>query len=481
MIKPKPAYIPDASSKNCLNQFGLWHNSNRLLSKENVRNYSFALMSKFLMLALLLIISFTSTTFAQEVIEVRGKVVSADDQSELIGANVFEKGTLNNGASTDFNGEFTLRVPIGATLVVSYIGFEKTEVKVVGKKTLLIELNQETLELESAVVVGIGYGKIKKADATGSVTAISPKDFNQGSIASPQELLIGKASGVVASTLGGSAGAGTKIRIRGGSSITGNNDPLIVVDNIPLESSGISGMANPLSTINPNDIESISILKDASATAIYGSRASNGVIIITTKKGKIFDPNASSKLTVNYNGNVSLATPADLLEVFSGDEFRSIIKDRVDNYGLTAEALNRLGNANTDWQDEIYENAFSTDHNLSFNHAISGIPYRVSLGYLRQGGILKYNSIDRKNVSFATSPSLFDGALDIDLNASLSLIDNNFSNTDAIGSALQFDPSQPIKNGNKRYGGYTAWTLLGEGIDGTPINIATHNPVETEK
>lgn len=291
--------------------------------------------------------------------------------------------------------------------------------------------------------------------------------------------MIGKAPGVIANSLGGAAGAGTKIRIRGGSSIKGNNDPLIVVDNIPLESSGISGMANPLSTINPNDIESISILKDASATAIYGSRASNGVIIIKTKKGAALDKDYPSKLNINYNGNVSLASPADLLSVFSGSEFRSLIEDRVTNHGLSSAALSRLGSSNTDWQDQIYQTAASTDHNLSISHAIGSVPYRVSLGYLNQGGILKYNTIDRKNIGLVINPSLFDGGLTMDINANASFIGNNFSNTDAIGSSIEFDPTQPIKNGNTRYGGYTAWTEISSNdpLNGAPNNIATHNPV----
>jgi TonB-dependent starch-binding outer membrane protein SusC len=325
-------------------------------------------------------------------------------------------------------------------------------------------------------VVGIGYGEVKKSDATGSVTAISAKDFSKGSITSPQELLIGKAPGVVASSLGGAAGAGTKIRVRGGSSIQGNNDPLIVVDGIPLESSGISGMANPLSSINPNDIESFTILKDASATAIYGSRASNGVIIIKTKRSAI---TGEQKLSMNYNSTYSLSTPGKLLSVFSGDEFRALVADRVANHGLTSAALSRLGTANTDWQDQIYINAPSFEHNLSISHAIGSVPYRVSIDYLNQGGILKYNTMDRTNISLAVSPSLLDGILTMDLTASGSWISNNFSNPNAVGAALQMDPTQPVKNGNTKYGGYTAWTELssGDALNGAPNNIATQNPV----
>ncbi|OGU84280.1 MAG: hypothetical protein A2W11_01980 [Ignavibacteria bacterium RBG_16_35_7] len=415
-----------------------------------------------------------SLLFAQE-LEISGKVTSAADGSPLVFANIIEKGT-SNGTATDLNGEFRLKVKLGSVLVVSYIGFEKEEVTISEQKYYNITLKPEPKQLGEVEVIGIGYGEVKKTDATGSITAISAKDFSKGTITSPQELLIGKAPGVVVNSLGGAAGAGTKIRIRGGSSLTANNDPLIVVDNIPLESSGISGMANPLSTINPNDIESITILKDASATAIYGSRASNGVIIIKTKKGLLLE---EAKMTLNYNGNFSLVTHDKLLSVFTGDEFRALVADRVAKYGLTSEALSRLGTANTDWQNEIYRTAPSTEHNISISNSIESIPYRVSLDYLYQGGILKYNSIDRKNATLVLTPSLLDGSLSMDLNASGSWISNNFSNNDAISSALEFDPTQPIKNGNTRYGGYTAWTELSSGdpLNGAPNNIATHNPV----
>ncbi len=445
-------------------------------AKSKRRNSSRAYRLSLLVFAFLMMQA-SSVLFAQE-FEVRGKVTNAEDGSELIGASVVEKGTTK-GTATDFNGEFKLKVNKGAVLVISSVGYSKAEVTVVDETYLKIALKLEAKLLKDIVIVGIGYGEIKKADATGSVTAISAKDFNQGNIASPQELLIGKAAGVVASTMGGAAGAGTKIRIRGGSSIQANNDPLIVIDNIPLESGGISGMANPLSSINPNDIESFTILKDASATAIYGSRASNGVIIIKTKKGSLIAGQAEQKMMINYSGSFSLASPAKLLSVFNGDEFRSLIADRVANYGLTNTALTRLGKANTDWQNEIYRTAASTEHNISITHAIENIPYRLSLDYLYQGGILKYNSMDRKNATLAVTPSLLDGDLTMDLNASLTAISNNFSNNDAIGSAIEFDPTQPIRNGNTKYGGYTAWTELSSNdpLNGAPNNIATHNPV----
>lgn len=474
MTEPKQVNLLADYCGSKISHLSLTPSRNHILSAKFKRRNNFTLFNKFVIVLMFLMMQTSSILFAQG-FEIRGKVTSADDGSALIGATVLEKGT-SNGIATDLNGEFKLRVRRGSILAVSYIGYLKQEVTVSNQNYLTIALKVDTKLLKEVEVVGIGYGEVKKSDATGSVTAISAKDFSKGSITSPQELLIGKAPGVVASSLGGAAGAGTKIRIRGGSSITGNNDPLIVVDGIPLESSGISGMSNPLSSINPNDIESFTILKDASATAIYGSRASNGVIIIKTKRGVV---TGEEKLSLNYNANISLSTPAKLLSVFSGDEFRSLIADRVANHGLTSAALTSLGTANTDWQDQIYQSAPSTEHNISISHSIGSVPYRVSLDYLYQGGILKYNSLDRKNASLAVAPSLFDGDLTMDLSASGSWIHNNFSNTDAIGSAIEFDPTQPIKNGNTKYGGYTAWTELSshDPLNGNPNNIATHNPV----
>lgn len=417
------------------------------------------------------------TLLLAQQLEVRGKVTSAEDRTELIGASVLEKGTTN-GTATDVNGEFKLKVQKGAVLVISYVGHTKEEVTVADQTYLNISLKIDVKQFKEVTIVGIGYGEVKKADATGSVTAISAKDFSKGTITSAQELLIGKAAGVIANRDGGAAGAGTKIRIRGGSSLQANNDPLIVVDNIPLESAGISGMANPLSSINPNDIESFTILKDASATAIYGSRASNGVIIIKTKRASM-GTRTELPMTISYNGNISFATSAKLLTVFNGDEFRALIADRVKNYGLDAGALTKLGTANTDWQNEIYQTAPSTEHNISINHSIGLVPYRLSLDYLYQGGILKYNTLDRKNLNLAVSPSLLDGSLNMDLTASGSWMSNNFSNSGAVGSALQFDPTKPIRNGNTRFGGYTAWTdnTSGDPLNGPANFIATSNPV----
>ena len=476
MTEPKQVNLLADFGSSRTRHLGFTISRKRILSESLKGHNSHSAINKLLIVMLFILMQAGSVLFAQE-FEVRGKVTNVDDGSALIGATVLEKGTTN-GVATDLNGEFRLRVKRGTVLLVSYIGYANQEVTVTDQRYLNIALKMQAKFMKEVEVVGIGYGEVKKADATGSVTAISAKDFNQGAITSPQELIIGKAPGVVVNTLGGAAGAGTKIRIRGGSSLQANNDPLIVIDDIPLESSGISGMANPLSTINPNDIESYTILKDASATAIYGSRASNGVIIIKTKKGTFFPSGQEPKMRISYNGNFSIAGPAKLLDVLSANEFRSVVADRVANHGLTSAALTKLGSAYTDWQTEIYQTAPSTEHNISISHAIGMVPYRLSFDYLYQDGILKYNNIDRKNITLALNPSFFNGDLTMDLNGSASWISNNFSNNDAIGAALQFDPTQPIKNGNTRYGGYTAWTELSSGdpINGAPNNIATQNP-----
>ncbi len=413
--------------------------------------------------------AFTNGVFAQQ--EITGQVLDADGDIPIPGVTVSVKGTTN-GTITDLEGKYKITAKPGDFLVFSYIGYETQEIAVGNNTVINIKMKESDIGLEEVVV--IGYGTVKKVDATGSVTAVSSDDFNQGNITSPQELLVGKASGVVVTAPTGQPGAGSTIRIRGGSSLRASNEPLIVIDGVPVDNSGIGGMANPLASINPNDIETFTVLKDASAAAIYGSRASNGVIIITTKKGK------KGKLRAAYNGNFSLGVPVKYMDVFSGDEFRSLVYDRVTNHGLNAEALNALGSANTDWQKEIYQNAFSQDHNASVSGAFNDlVPYRISLGYTNQNGILKYTNMQRSTFDVSVNPKLLDDALEMDINAKGSYIQNDFSNTGAIGAAIAFDPSQPIKNGNTRYGGYTAWTELSSGdpLNGPPNNIATHNPV----
>ena len=412
--------------------------------------------------------AFANFSYAQRTLT--GRVTDSGDGNPIPGVNVVVKGTTN-GTITDFEGNFSLKIADNDIIVFSYMGYITQEIAAGTNNTLRVLLEASAEGLEEVVV--IGYGTVKKGDATGSVTAVGSKDFNMGAISSPQELLMGKASGVVITSNNGAPGAGSTIRVRGGSSLNASNDPLIVIDGIPIDNTSIGGMSNPLSSINPNDIETFTVLKDASATAIYGSRASNGVIIITTKRGK------KGKLVASYNGNFSIGTPVKLLDVYSGDEFRTIVQDRVNNHGLTPAALNVLGTANTDWQKEIYQNAFSMDHNVSVGGSIKELPYRLSFGYTNQDGLLKYSNMKRTTFDVSVNPTLLNDALKLDFNIKGSFTDNDFSNTDAIGSAVQFDPTQPITNGNTRYGGYTAWIESTEAdqLNGLPNNIATHNPV----
>ena len=474
MIKSKPVNLLASLFSSKMRHLSLTRGRDHILSGRSKMQNSYKIFNKLVVVFVFLILQGGSNLFAQQ-LEISGKVTSAIDGTPLAYANVLEKGTTN-GVSTDANGEFKLNVNTGSTLVVSYIGYIKQEIVISEQKYYDIVLQPTAEELKEVQVVAIGYGTVKRTDATGSITDISAKDFEQGTITSPQELLVGKAPGVIVNTLGGAPGANTRIRIRGGASLTANNDPLIIVDGFPLSSSGIAGMSNPLSVINPNDIASITILKDASATAIYGERGSNGIILITTKKPT---KAAEHKMIINYNGNFSVADPTKYMSVFTGDQFRALVQDRVNNYGLSPAALTVLGNANTDWQSQIYHTAAASEHNISIYHAIASIPYRLGLDYMYNGGILKRNYIDRKNVNLDLIPTLFDGNLTADFNVSASWIHNNFSNTDAIGAAIQYDPTQPVMNGNTRFGGYTTWTLPGDtnGINGYPINIATVNPV----
>ncbi len=425
---------------------------------------------KLRILLLILTMAVIQSAFAQQK-TITGTITDRETNEPLPGVTIVEDGTTN-GTISDFNGNYTISTKTGSTLVYSYIGYMKQSVVVSDQSTINILLSINTEKLDEVVV--IGYGTVKKNDATGSLTAVSSEDFNKGAITSPQELIVGKSAGVVITSSSGAPGAGSTIRIRGGSSLRANNDPLIVIDGFPVDNTGISGLANTLSTINPNDIESMTVLKDASATAIFGSRASNGVVIITTKKGV-----AGKPFKIKYDGNASVSSGVKFMEVLSGEEFRALIQDRVDNYGLTKVALDRLGTENTDWQKEIYRNALSTDHNISITGSLKNMPYRASLGYTNQNGILKKSNMSRTTIDLSASPTFFDKHLTVNLNVKGIDINNDFSNTDAIGSAISFDPTQPIMNGNTRFGGYFAWTETSSNdpLNGIPNNIATHNPV----
>lgn len=390
---------------------------------------------------------------------ITGKVVDSKDGKPVPGATVVVKGT-KIGTSTDAEGNFTLSVNGDAkALIVTGVGFDRQELSIGSVNRFAVSLKPATSSLNEVVVVA--YGTRKKSDLTGAVTSISEKDFQKGNINSPEQLLQGKVAGLQITTGGGAAGGGSKIRIRSGASLNANNDPLIVIDGVPTDGGGVAGSANILNTINPNDIESINVLKDASATALYGSRASNGVLIITTKKG------TRGKPQFNFNTLFSVGVVPKTVDVLTGDQMRTLLQ----NNGAPAyQAL--LGNANTDWQNEIYQAAPATDNNLSVRGSVGKIPYRLSVGYLNQAGVLKTNKFDRFSSSLNLNPKFFDDHLSVSVAAKATSTSNRFADEGAIGSAVSFDPTQPVKAANK-YGGYYEWLQA----DGKPIDLATRNPV----
>ena len=342
------------------------------------------------MLSLLLI---SGSAMAQQRITVSGTVIDAQGEP-IIGASVVEKGTTT-ATTTDINGRFTFSVSAAnATVAITYLGYKAVERSASDVAGAIITMEEDRMQLDEVVVVG--YGTAKKSDLTGSITTIGENEFRKGVVRAPSELLVGKIAGVQITSNGGRAGDGTRIRIRGGASLNASNDPLIVVDGVPLDNGGISGATNPLATINPNDIETMTVLKDASATAIYGSRASNGVIMITTKKGA-----QGQKLKIDLSTQNSVATIARKVEVLSADEFREAVM----NYPKTEQRfIDLLGDASTDWQDEIFRAAFTSDNNLSVSGSLKNLPYRVSAGFLTQDGILKTDNMKRTTLGINLSP-----------------------------------------------------------------------------
>ncbi len=417
-------------------------------------------ISKVLLLSLTLML-FSAAAFTQNIIT--GKVTDSKDGTPAAGVTVSVKGTTTS-TQTGSDGSFKISAPANATLVFTSIGFGRQELALDGKSSVEVKLLQANQQMNEVVVVA--YGTRRKSDLTGAVTSVSAKDFQKGAIASSEQLLQGKVAGLQITTGGGSAGGGSKIRIRGGASLNASNDPLIVIDGVPVEGNGIAGSGNFLNTINPNDIESMSVLKDASATALYGSRASNGVIIITTKKG------SKGKVKYNFNTQLSTGVVGKTVKVLSGDEVRAIINGDAAKSGINTYK-NLLGTANTDWQKEIYQAAFGWDNNISASGAFHNIPVRASLGYLNQDGILKTDNFKRFTAAVNLSPKFLDDHLSVNLALKASNTKNVFADGGAIGSAVSFDPTQPVKSTSGKFGGYYEW------LDGnnTLIGLATRNPV----
>jgi len=392
---------------------------------------------------------FSQLSFAQDRV-LTGRVTDSTGTG-VAGVTVTARGTQTS-TQTNNDGSFRITIPSSVdALIFSSVGFATRQVPVVSGSPMNVSLSGATSALNEVVV--IGYGTRMKKDLTGAVTNITAKDFNKGTITTPEQLIAGKVAGVQITSNGGAPGAGSTIRIRGGASLNASNDPLIVVDGVPLApnrnpdgTSSISGSSDPLSMINPNDIESMNILKDASATAIYGSRASNGVIIITTKKGK------SGKPRFNFTTQNSLSTLPKEADVLSPAEFRNY----VNTHGTPAQ-IAIMGNASTDWQKEIYDNAFTTDNNLSVSGSYKVLPYRVSLGYLNQDGILRTGNLKRTSAAINLSPRFLDDHLKIDLNLKGTLSHWRYADESAIGNAVRFDPTQPVLSGDKRFGGYFEW------------------------
>ena len=378
----------------------------------------------------------------------------------LIGATVMEKGT-SNGTAADFDGHFTLNVNPNATLVVSYVGYDPMDVPVNGRTEINIVM-KENAEMLSEVMV-IGYGSVKKADATGSVAVVKPDEIEAGLSTSAQDLLVGASPGVVVTMTGSPHQAGD-IVIRGGASLSASNDPLIVVDGVPMNMRTVVGASNPLALISPENIESMTILKDASATAIYGSRASNGVIIITTKKG------SSGRPQVNFSANFYVNTPRNYLKMMDGREFSDFV---INHYGADSDQASALGGYNTDWQKEELRTTFSSDYALSVGGTLKWLPYRVALSYTNSNGIMKKSSMDRLTASINLTPTFFDDLLSIQANVKGSYIKNQYENG-TLGAALSMNPTLPVKDYENGIADIGYWTVYGG--DGRPLTKNQWNP-----
>ena len=390
---------------------------------------------------------------------IQGEVTDAQNGEALIGATVMVEGE-KGGTVTDFDGNFKLQVTSSAKKVkISYIGYIDKVIAI--SDNMKVKLEPESQSLGDVVV--IGYGTARKSDLTGSVATVNSKDFNKGLVSSPEQLINGKVSGVQIMSNSGSASAGSTIRVRGGASLNASNDPLIVLDGVPLEQGGISGnSSNFLSMINPADIESMTVLKDASSTAIYGSRASNGVIIITTKKGQ------QGGLKVNFNTTNSVQTRAQMVDMLGYDDFVKVINQ----YG-TDNQKSLLGTAHTDWNDEVYRTAFGTDNNLSLSGSIGKfLPFRASVGYYNQGGLVRKDNVERWTGNIVLTPSFFQDHLKLTINAKGTLNNNSFNAGGAVWAAATYNPTLPVYSGNSNYGGYNEAL----DADGYPVNAGVRNP-----
>ena len=402
--------------------------------------------------------------FAQQM-TVKGLVKDTTGEP-IIGANVVIKGTTN-GTITDFDGNFQLNANKGDIIVISFIGYQPQEAQAAASMNIILKDDTELLD----EVVVIGYGSVKKDDLSGSVVAIKAEEMNKGAVTSPQELIMGKVPGLSVSQGDGAPGAGSTIRIRGGASLNASNDPLIVIDGIPVSNDAAPGTPNALATINPNDIETFTVLKDASATAIYGSRASNGVIIIQTKKG------TQDKIKVSYSGTFTAKDPYKRIETLDAQSFREVMQAQYPE-GTAQSAdiqriLNVYPNQSTDWQDAIYQTGLSTDQNIGIAGKAGFMPFRISLGYNTEKGTLKTSKYERYTGAVNLSPKFFDNHLSVDINVKGTINKNRFADSGAVGAAAFFDPTKPIYDEENRYNGYWNWGI----VQGAQADLATQNPL----
>jgi len=420
------------------------------------------------LMTFLLAVTLFSVTSAYAQYKVSGTVVDVNGEA-VIAATVLQQGT-SYGVTTDLDGGFTLTVPSPETLLeISYLGYQ-TLVVPAGNATRIV-LHEDSELLEELVI--IGYGTVKKSDMTGSVVAIKAEEVNRGAVVSPDQMLVGKVSGLRITPATGQPGSSATIRIRGAASLNASNDPLIVIDGVPVTGDGGAGMGNPLASVNPNDIESYTVLKDASATAIYGSRASNGVIIITTKKG------TGRGFNVSYNSSYSVKQNASTIQMMTADQYRDFMRTTYPNNQIIPTLI---GTENTDWQKEIYRLSFNTDQNVSLYGSTRHMPYRLSLGYNLDQATLKVGDNQRANVDISLSPKLFDEHLTINVNAKGIYQKTNWAPTGAIGNALAFDPTKPVYFTNadgsidkSKANGYWNWF----NADGSANTMASTNPLST--
>ena len=398
--------------------------------------------------------------YAQQ-IPLKGNVKDGAGQP-LMEVSVLVKGT-NHGTATDLDGNYQLNVDKGATLVFSAIGYKTHEVKVTGN-TLNVTLQEEVQMLDAVEVVAIGYGSARKKDLTGSVNMVTDKEFNKAPAVNADQLLQGKVAGVQMSSAGGAPGEGQTIRIRGNGSLSLTSNPLIVVDGIPMNDGGVGGSRSIFNSINPEDIESMTVLKDASSTAIFGSRAANGVVMITTKKGK-----ANQPLKISFNTSMAIQDVNKYVNVMNAEQFRETVK------GLNnAEATALLGTADTNWQKEIYQTAPMSNSTLVLSGAYKSLPYRVSVGHSYADGVLRTDNFKRTNAKISLTPRFFDNSLKLELNATGTYMQNRFANKEAIGTSVGYDPTQSVFGGPAKYGNYHTWV---DPITTNRYNLAPNNPM----